>query len=103
MLLLRPYKCGNTTYCPMNSSSIATTSRLRKANIVVDALSRRHALLAMLETKLLGFKSLKDLYVTDENSKKAYDIFVISANEGFFRHECFLFKEKHLYMPKSSI
>ncbi|RDX92804.1 Retrovirus-related Pol polyprotein, partial [Mucuna pruriens] len=55
-----------------------------KANIMVNALSRRHALLAMLETKLLGFKSLKDLYVNDENFKKAYDSCIVSANEGFF-------------------
>ncbi|RDY13328.1 Tf2-8, partial [Mucuna pruriens] len=31
-----------------------------KANIVADALSKRHALLAMLETKLLGFENFKD-------------------------------------------
>ncbi|RDY13335.1 Retrovirus-related Pol polyprotein from transposon 17.6, partial [Mucuna pruriens] len=33
-----------------------------KINIVVGALSRRHALLAILETKLLGFENLKDIY-----------------------------------------
>ncbi|RDX95732.1 Retrovirus-related Pol polyprotein from transposon gypsy, partial [Mucuna pruriens] len=42
-----------------------------KANIVANALSRRHALLAMLEKKLLDFESLKDLYVTDVDFKEA--------------------------------
>ncbi|RDX71337.1 hypothetical protein CR513_49336, partial [Mucuna pruriens] len=51
-----------------------------KANIVADALSRRHMLLAMLETKLLGFESLKDLYVNDDNFKEAYDSYALLAN-----------------------
>ncbi|RDY13741.1 hypothetical protein CR513_01297, partial [Mucuna pruriens] len=72
-----------------------------KTNILVDALSRRHTLLAMLETKLMGFKSLKDLYMDDNDFK--YDHCVVLANGGFFRHEDFLFKEKKLYVPKSSI
>ncbi|RDX62431.1 hypothetical protein CR513_59239, partial [Mucuna pruriens] len=59
---------------------------------MVDALSRRHTLLAMLKTKLLGFESLKDLYVTDADFSKAYDHYAISTNGG----EC-------LCMPKSSI
>ena len=38
-----------------------------KRNIVADALSRRHALLSMLETKLFGLESLKDMYKNDAN------------------------------------
>ena len=33
-----------------------------KANIVVDALSRRHSLLSILETKFLSFDHIKELY-----------------------------------------
>ncbi|RDX89158.1 Retrovirus-related Pol polyprotein from transposon 17.6, partial [Mucuna pruriens] len=94
MLLLGPCKCGSTICYPMNSSSIATTSHLRKANIVVDALSKRHALLAMLETKFFSLESLKDLYVNDDNFREAYDSYAISTNGGFFQHEGFLFKER---------
>ena len=36
-----------------------------KANVIVEALSRRHHLLALLETKILGFEMLKELYDTD--------------------------------------
>jgi len=32
---------------------------------VDDALSRRHVLLSMLETKLFGLESLKDMYKDD--------------------------------------
>ncbi|RDX65049.1 hypothetical protein CR513_56323, partial [Mucuna pruriens] len=50
-----------------------------KANIVVDALSKRHTLLAMLETKLQGFESLKEF--------KAYGRYAFLVNEGFFQNE----------------
>jgi len=33
-----------------------------KANIMVDALSRRHTLVSMLETKFLSFDHIKELY-----------------------------------------
>ncbi|RDY03567.1 hypothetical protein CR513_12832, partial [Mucuna pruriens] len=59
MLLFEPCKRGSIICCSMNSSSIVTTSRLRKANIVADALYKRHMLLAILETKFLGFESLE--------------------------------------------
>uniref|UniRef100_A0A2N9GIU8 Uncharacterized protein n=1 Tax=Fagus sylvatica TaxID=28930 RepID=A0A2N9GIU8_FAGSY len=38
-----------------------------KENVVVDALSRRYALLSILDTKLLGFEYIKDLYAQDSN------------------------------------
>ncbi|RDX96857.1 Tf2-6, partial [Mucuna pruriens] len=53
----------------------------------------RHTLLAMLETKLLGFESLKDLYGGGNNYfKKAYELCANSANGG-----------KRLCVPRSSI
>ncbi|RDY09844.1 Tf2-9, partial [Mucuna pruriens] len=44
-----------------------------------------------------------DLYMNDDDFKEAYDSCANSANEGFFTHKGFLFKEKHLCMLKSSI
>ncbi|RDX77305.1 hypothetical protein CR513_42593, partial [Mucuna pruriens] len=128
MFLFEPCKCESSTYCTINSSSIVTMNRFSqqklnkrhaklveflkqflyvrkhkqgKENIVAEALSRRHVLLAMLEMKLLSFKSLKDLYVHDDDFRQAYDSCDISANRGFFQHEGFLFKEKCLCVPKS--
>ncbi|RDX91558.1 hypothetical protein CR513_26443, partial [Mucuna pruriens] len=62
-----------------------------KTNVVADALSRRHSLLSLLETKLLGFEHIKELYLKDE------------ANGGFYIHDGFLFRDKKLCVPKSSI
>jgi len=36
-----------------------------KANIVADALSRRHSLLSILETKFLSFDHIKEFYPKD--------------------------------------
>jgi len=41
-----------------------------KENIVVNALSRRYALLTSLQTKLLGFEFVKDLYATNSDFGK---------------------------------
>ncbi|RDX63883.1 Tf2-6, partial [Mucuna pruriens] len=60
-----------------------------KANVVADALSRMHALL--------------ELYVNNNDFIEAYDSCSFSANGCFFRHEGFLFKEKCLCVPKSSM
>ena len=36
-----------------------------KDNVVADDLSRHHALLSQLDSKILGLESIKDLYATD--------------------------------------
>ena len=38
-----------------------------KENIVVDALSRRYALVSTLNAKLLGFEYVKELYVNNDD------------------------------------
>ncbi|RDY13347.1 hypothetical protein CR513_01749, partial [Mucuna pruriens] len=68
-----------------------------KINIVVDALSRRHSLLSMLETKLL------ELYLKDKIFKEIYDLCANGENVSFYIYEWFLFEDKKLYVPKSSI
>ncbi|RDX79660.1 hypothetical protein CR513_39892, partial [Mucuna pruriens] len=74
-----------------------------KGNVVADALSRRHALLSMLETKLFGLESLKDMYGNDEDFGKVIALCANLANGGYFRYNGFLFKGKRLCVPKSSI
>ncbi|RDY12137.1 Retrovirus-related Pol polyprotein from transposon opus, partial [Mucuna pruriens] len=76
---------------------------LRKANVVADALSRRHSLLSMLEPKLLDFKHIKELYLLDEYFRETCELCANSANESFYRHYGFFFKEKRVYVSKSPI
>ncbi|RDX82417.1 hypothetical protein CR513_36791, partial [Mucuna pruriens] len=66
-----------------------------KMNVVMDALSRRHALIAMLETKMLGLDYIKEF--------EPFPMCVHSAFHDFFRHDEFLFKGKRLCSPMSSI
>ncbi|CAL0313886.1 unnamed protein product [Lupinus luteus] len=74
-----------------------------KANVVADALSRRHTLLSVLETKLFGLECIKEQYEHDKDFSQLYASCVHSAHNGYFRHNDFLFKEKQLCVPKSSI
>ncbi|XP_019432645.1 PREDICTED: uncharacterized protein LOC109339632, partial [Lupinus angustifolius] len=74
-----------------------------KANVVADALSRRHTLLSTLETKLFGLECIKEQYEHDKDFSQIYASCVHSAHNGYFRYNEFLFKEKQLCVPKSSI
>ena len=49
-----------------------------KANIVVNALSRRHSLLSILETKFLSFDHIKELYPKDVD----FSPFLMNATKG---------------------
>jgi len=74
-----------------------------KSNVVVDALSRRHALFSTLETKFIGFKHTKELYDHDPDFASKYYACVHPSQNGFFRHNDYLFKEKQLCVPKGSM
>ncbi|RDY03944.1 Retrovirus-related Pol polyprotein from transposon 17.6, partial [Mucuna pruriens] len=74
-----------------------------KMNVVVDAFSRRHAPIAMLETKMLGLDCIKELYEKDIDFSEPFAMCVHSAFHDFFIHDDFLFEEKRLYVPMSSI
>jgi len=65
-------------------------------NVVADALSRRYVLLNTLNTKLLGFKYIKELYLDDHDFRAIYDTCKVSAKDKYFRHDGFLFKENKL-------
>ncbi|XP_019432840.1 PREDICTED: uncharacterized protein LOC109339778 [Lupinus angustifolius] len=74
-----------------------------KVNIVDDALSRRHTLLFTLETKLLGFELIKDLYINHDEYADLYNKCENVAIDGYYRQYEYLFKENRLCMPKVSI
>ncbi|CAJ2636512.1 unnamed protein product [Trifolium pratense] len=74
-----------------------------KANVVADAFSRRYVLLSTLETKIFGLEHIKELYERDLDFSSKYLACEHAALNGYFRHNGYLFKEKRLCVPKSSI
>ena len=72
-------------------------------NVVVDALLRRYVLLNTLNTKLLGFEYIKELYLDDHDFGAVYDTCKVSAKDKYFRHDGFLFKEYKLCVPNCSL
>jgi hypothetical protein len=72
-------------------------------NMVADALSRRYVLLNALNTKLLGFEYIKELYLDDNDFGSIYDECKVSAKDGFFRYDEFLFRKNKLCVPNCSL
>ncbi|XP_071902679.1 uncharacterized protein [Coffea arabica] len=58
-----------------------------KINVVADALSRRYSLLTLLNTKLLGFETIKELYAKDPDFSECYAQCLQSRLDHFFMHE----------------
>jgi len=71
--------------------------------MVVDALSRKYALLSILETKFLGFECTKELYEHDDDFSNLYHTSSHTAFEGYFQRDGYLIKDKRLYIHKGSI
>ena len=74
-----------------------------KSNVVADALSRRYALLATLDVRLLGFEALKSYYIDDVDFGELF----VKCNSGtqgeFLVQDGFLFKGNRLCIPKHPI
>jgi len=66
-------------------------------------LSRRYVLLNTLNTKLLGFEYIKELYLDDHDFGAIYDTCKVLAMDKYFRHDGFLFKENKLCVPNCSL
>ena len=74
-----------------------------KENIVANALSRRYILISTLDTKILGFEHIKELYPLDLEFSKEYESCAKIAHNKFYRHEGFLFRENKLCIPNCSV
>ena len=67
-----------------------------KENIVADTLSPKYVLLHTLNTRLLGFKYVKELYENDSNFAEIYNACGHSASGKFYLMDGYLFKENRL-------
>jgi hypothetical protein len=74
-----------------------------KKNIVTDALSRRYVLLNTMNTRLLGFEYVKELYDNNSNFAENYNACGHSAFGKFYLMGDYLFKENRLCVPASSL
>lgn len=74
-----------------------------KENVMADTLSRRYVLLTTLDSKLLGFEHIKELYEKDVDFSDIYLLCIKGAVDRFFRHEGYLFRENRLCVPNCSI
>ncbi|KAL6312621.1 hypothetical protein AAG906_006800 [Vitis piasezkii] len=74
-----------------------------KENIVVDALSRRYALVSTLNAKLLGFEYVKELYANNDDFSSVYGACEKIAFGKFYRLDGYLFRENRLCVPNSSM
>ncbi|KAG8472926.1 hypothetical protein CXB51_034753 [Gossypium anomalum] len=62
-------------------------------NVVADALSCRYALLSYLDSHLIGFAYIRELFSDDPNFRDKYNACEKGADGKFYRHDGYLFKE----------
>lgn len=74
-----------------------------KANVVADALSRRYSLISTLQTRLLGFEHIRNLYAVDEDFAGIFLDCELMSHDSFFRHDGYLFNGSRLCIPKCSL
>jgi len=69
-------------------------------NIVVDALSRRHALFSKLGAQILGFENIPELYKEDQDFAPTFAKYQHKSKGGFYVYEGYLLKEGKLCIPQ---
>ena len=73
-------------------------------NVVADALSRRYSLITSLQSKLLGFRTIIELYVEDEDFMSIMTECIDGRSlNGYFVNDGYLFKQGRLCIPRYSL
>jgi len=71
-----------------------------KSNLVADALSRRHTLLNVLNTRYLVFDHIKEIYKKDLDFSLIFQESSKGGHKDLLIHDGFLFKGKYFVCPK---
>lgn len=74
-----------------------------KSNKNVDALSRHHSVLTIMQTTVLGFSSLVDLYPTDHFFGRLFEEAAAGISKDYTLQDGFLFKGLRLCILESSL
>ncbi|KAL4375796.1 hypothetical protein GQ457_02G026700 [Hibiscus cannabinus] len=74
-----------------------------KENVVADALSRRYVLLNYLDSHLIGFAYIRELYGNDPDFCEKFNACEKCAVGKFYRHDGYLFKENRICIPQGSM
>ena len=69
-----------------------------RVNIVADTFSQRYTLISMLNTRLMGFELIVELYEKDPYVAKIYKDCTKGAEEGYFQQEGFLFRADRIVL-----
>ncbi|PKI46756.1 hypothetical protein CRG98_032853, partial [Punica granatum] len=75
----------------------------RNINVVADALSRRCALISLMNAKLLGFELIKSQYVDDPYFSPIRLACDKGAVDGYYLHDGYLYKLGKLCIPSGSV
>ncbi|RDX82752.1 hypothetical protein CR513_36415, partial [Mucuna pruriens] len=90
-----PQRDGNGLIANALSKRLNPKHKKDKLNVIANALSRRHTLITVLETKMLGLYCIRELYEKDIGFSKPFAICVHAAFRDYYR--------KRLCVPMSSI
>jgi len=71
-----------------------------KEKIIADVLFRRYVFLNTLNTRLLGFEHVKELYVNGDDLGQTCGQYEHLTFDKYFRHDEYLFKDTRLCVPK---
>ncbi|GJV55281.1 RNA-directed DNA polymerase [Tanacetum coccineum] len=77
--------------------------KVRNANTFADALSRRPALMTSTTVHVVGFESLKQLYIDDPNFKDVWEKCSVASFRDYVQRDGLLFKGHRLCVPLSSL
>ena len=86
----------------LQSFSFVSKYKPGHTNVVADALSRRYSMLAVLDSRILGFQSMKELYSEDPEFSTIIDSCKHGIQGTYSVQNGFLFKGNRLCVPKSS-